>query len=121
MHSQNKITIRKYFVLNQTGVRVILQAETFYTKGETSKLAEFINYFLTIDGMRGKVLLNHNLFGQKTYRCEKINVVNDDDKIGVRLMGQDLYILKKDIKLGKVSDKMFILADDIMQITIIVN
>ena len=36
MHSQNKITIGKYFVLNQTGVRVILQAETFYTKGETS-------------------------------------------------------------------------------------
>lgn len=71
--------------------------------------------------MRGKVLLNHNLFGQKTYRCEKINVVNDDDKIGVRLMGQDLYILKKDIKISKVSDKMIILADDIMQITIIVN
>ena len=71
--------------------------------------------------MRGKGLLNHNLFGQKIYRCEKINVVNDDDKIGVRLMGQDLYILKKDIKISKVSDKMIILADDIMQITIIVN
>ena len=65
--------------------------------------------------MRGKVLLNHNLW------CEKINVVNDDDKIGVRLMGQDLYILKKDIQISKVSDKMIILADDIMQITIIVN
>ena len=71
--------------------------------------------------MRGKVLLNYNLFGQKIYRCEKINVVNDDDKIVVRLMGQDLYILKKDIKISKVSDKMIILADDIMQITIIVN
>ena len=71
--------------------------------------------------MRGKVLLNHNSFGQRIYRCEKINVVNDDDKIGVRLMGQDLYILKKDIKISKVSDKMIILADDIMQITIIVN
>ena len=65
--------------------------------------------------MRGKVLLNHNLW------CEKINVVNDDDKIVVRLMGQDLYILKKDTKISKVSDKMIILADDIMQITIIVN
>lgn len=52
---------------------------------------------------------------------KKINVVNDDDKIVVRLMGQDLYILKKDIKISKVSDKMIILADDIMQITIIVN
>ena len=29
--------------------------------------------------------------------------------------------LKKDIKFSKVSDKMFTLADDIMQITIIVN
>ena len=81
--------------------------------------------------MRGKVLLNHNLSEcgviplasamGRCQRCEKINVVNDDDKIGVRLMGQDLYILKKDIKISNVSDKMIILADDIMQITIIVN
>ena len=71
--------------------------------------------------MRGKILINHNLFGQKIYRCEKINIINDDDKIGVRLMGQDLYILKKDIKLSKVSDKMIVLADDMTQFTIIVN
>lgn len=36
-------------------------------------------------------------------------------------MGQDLYILKKDINISNISDKMIILADDIMQITIIVN
>lgn len=84
-------------------------------------MTEFINYFLKIDGMRGKILINHNLFGQKIYRCEKINIINDDDKIGVRLMGQDLYILKKDIKLSKVSDKMIVLADDMTQFTIIVN
>ena len=82
------------------------------------QIEEFINEYN--NGMRGKVLLNHNLFGQKIYRCEKINVVNDDDKIGVRLMGQDLYILKKDIKLSKVSDKKIVLADD-TQFTIIVN
>lgn len=58
---------------------------------------------------------------RKFIGVKKINVVNDDDKIVVRLMGQDLYILKKDIKISKVSDKMIILADDIMQITIIVN
>lgn len=107
--------------MKQTGVRVILQAETFYTKGETSKLAEFINYFLTIDGMRGKILIDHNLFDQKIYRCEKIKVINDDDRIGIHLMGQDIYIYKKCIKLSKVYDKMFVLADDMMQLTIIVN
>ena len=58
---------------------------------------------------------------RKFIGVKKINVVKDDDKIEVRLMGQDLYILKKDIKIGNVSDKMIILADDIMQITIIVN
>ena len=51
---------------------------------------------------------------RKFIGVKKINVVNDDDKIGVRLMGQDLYSLKKDIKIGNVSDKMIILADDIM-------
>lgn len=42
-------------------------------------------------------------------------------RIYKQMMGQDLYILKEDIKLSKVSDKMFTLADAIMQITIIVN
>ena len=42
-------------------------------------------------------------------------------RIYKRMMRQDLYILKKDIKLSKISDKMFTLADNIMQITIIVN
>lgn len=65
--------------------------------------------------------MEHSFFGKRIYRCEKFDVINNDEKIGLHLMGQDVYILKKDVKLHKVYDKMYLLADDFLQLTIIVN
>lgn len=116
-----KITNGRIFVLNQTGVRVILSVELFYTKGEASKLAEFINYFLTIDGMSGKILLEHKFFDKKAYRCECFKIVNTDDKIGLHYKGHDMCVSKNNIKLSKVYENVFILADEYLQLTITVN
>jgi hypothetical protein len=93
---------------------------SFAAKG-TLKLTEFIHYFTKIAGLSGKVLIEHSIFGKRVYRCEKFNVVNDDEKIGLHLMGQDVYVLKRDVKLHKVYDKMYVLADHFLQLTIIVN
>lgn len=84
-------------------------------------MTEFIHYFTQIQGLSGKVLVEHSLFGRRVYRCEKFDVVNDDDKIGLHLIGQDVYVYKEHIKLSKVYDKMFMIADDFLQLTIIVN
>ena len=84
-------------------------------------MTEFIHYFTKITGLGGKVLMEHTFFGKRVYRCEKFNVINNDEKIGLHLMGQDVCILKRNIKLHKVYDKMYILADDFLQLTIIVN
>lgn len=46
MHSQNKITIRKYFVLNQTGVRVILQKGKHHNKRGDTEIDRIYKLFL---------------------------------------------------------------------------
>ena len=84
-------------------------------------MTEFIHYFTQLTGLGGKVLMEHSFFGKRIYRCEKFDIINDDEKIGLHLMGQDVYIRKMDIKLSKVYDKMYILADDFLHLTIIVN
>jgi hypothetical protein len=84
-------------------------------------LTEFIHYFTQITGLNGKVLMEHSFFGKRIYRCEKFDVINDDERIGLRIMGQDIYVRKGDIRLQKVYDKVYILADELLQLTIIVN
>ena len=84
-------------------------------------MTEFIHYFTKITGLSGKVLMEHSFFGQRAYRCEKFHVINNDEKIGLRIMGQEVCIRKSDIKLCKMHNRMFIIADDFLQLTVIVN
>lgn len=84
-------------------------------------MTEFILNFLTIDGLSGKIMIEHTVFGTSVYRCEKFKVVNDDDRIGLNFMGDDIFIYKKDAKLSKVYNNMFVLADQFQQLTVIVN
>lgn len=85
-------------------------------------MTEFIHYFTQITGLGGKVQMEHSFFGKRIYRCEKFDIINDDEKIGLRIMGQDIYVFKRNVKLHKVyNSKMYILADDFLHLTIIVN
>ena len=84
-------------------------------------MTEFIHYFTQLQGLSGKILMEHSFFGKRIYRCEQFDVINNDDKIGLHLMGQDVYMHKRDIKQYKMHKKMLVMADDFLQITIIVN
>lgn len=107
--------------MHQTGVRVILiNGIILFYKGDI-QLTEFILNFLTIDGLSGKIMIEHSVFGTNVYRCEKFKVINDNDRIGLHFMGNDIFIYKKYTKLSKVYNNMFVLADQLQQITVIVN
>jgi hypothetical protein len=76
---------------------------------------------MAINGLRGKLMIEHAIFGRKVYRCERFHVINDEDRIGLHFMGDDIFIYKKDAKLSKVYNNMFVLADKVQQLTVIVN
>jgi hypothetical protein len=85
------------------------------------KLTEFIHYFTQLQDSSGTVIMTHLFFGTKVYICEKFDIINDEQRIGLHVMGQDIYMLKKDVHLNEIQDKLYMLADEFLQLQIIVN
>lgn len=81
----------------------------------------FSEKFNLIENCKAKVLLEHGLFGQQIHRCERLHLINDDNRIGLVLKHQEIFVYKQDLKLLKVNNNMFVFADQTLQITIIVN
>lgn len=69
----------------------------------------------------GKVVLKHNLFGTQEYICDDINVVNDGERIGVEIKGDKLFVYKAKITQFSVSENVYVAADDMLEVRVIVN
>ena len=50
-----------------------------------------------LQGLRGKVTLKHLLFGEQQYECDELQVINDDEKIGVVVKGTELFVYKQKV------------------------
>ena len=74
-----------------------------------------------LQGLRGKVTLKHLLFGEQQYGCDEIQVVNDDEKIGIVVKGTELFVYKQKVVEFCTSGNMFVVGDDLLGIEVIVN
>ena len=74
-----------------------------------------------LQGLRGKVTLKHLLFGEQQYGCDELQVVNDDEKIGIVVKGTELFVYKQKIVEFCTSGNMFVVGDDMLEIEVIVN
>lgn len=84
-------------------------------------MVEFLRKFEELNGRKAKILLEHCLFGRQVFYCEDLHIINDDERIGTRIKGNDIYMHKQDVKFFKAVDNMFKISDDRLTITIIVN
>ena len=84
-------------------------------------MEKFMRKFLQLNGKRAKILLEHCLFDKQVHYCEELHIINDDERIGTRIKGNDIFVYKQDIKTSKAVDNMFIIFDGRLSITIIVN
>ena len=74
-----------------------------------------------LQGLRGKVTLKHLLFGEQQYGCDELQVVNDDEKIGIVVKGTELFVYKQKVVEFCTSGNMFVVGDDMLEIEVIVN
>lgn len=84
-------------------------------------MQQFTEDFKSINNKYGKIMLEHSLFGKQIWRCEYLEVVEDDEVIGVRIQGHDVYVRKNDIVSCQHHENMFIISDKSLKITVIVN
>lgn len=76
---------------------------------------------LAIDGHKGKIILEHVFFGKEIYRCDRIKIIGDEDRIGVCVNGHDAYLYRNNVKSFNMDGNTYVLSDWLFTITIIVN
>ena len=74
-----------------------------------------------LQGLRGKATLKHLLFGEQQYGCDELQVINDDEKIGIVVKGAELFVYKQKVVEFCTSGNMFVVGDDMLEIEVIVN
>ena len=84
-------------------------------------MGEFMRKFTQLNGKMGKVVLNHCLFGKQVFYCDKLQTINDDKRVGVILKNQSIYVDKSKMQVAEVYDNTYVISDDRLTITVIVN
>ena len=84
-------------------------------------MEEFMRKFVKLNGKKAKILLEHCLFDKQVHYCEELHIINDNERIGVGIKGNDIFVYKQDVKVSKACDNIFMISDGRLTITIIVN
>lgn len=74
-----------------------------------------------LQGLKGKVVIRHSLFGEQRYECDELQVVNDDKRIGVVVKGAVLFVYKQKLVEFCASGNVYTVGDDLQEIEIVVN
>lgn len=71
------------------------------------------------EGKLCKIQTNHVLYGKQKIEAI-IDVINDADKLGVRIKSQEIFLFNNEIKDVKISNEQITIIGDIMEIKITV-
>lgn len=72
-----------------------------------------------LEGKKCWVVIKHVLFDKQKYICDKLQIINDEHRLGVKIKGQDLFVHKSEILDYTVNDKVYMVKDKMMKITIV--
>lgn len=81
---------------------------------------EFFEKWDKLENLKAKILLKHILFGRQMHSCDSLHIINDD-RIGLVLKGQEIFVNKHDIIYTDMKDGMHTISDGRLSITVFVN
>jgi hypothetical protein len=65
------------------------------------------------------VIIEHVLFDGQQYECDKLQVINDEHRIGVVIKGREIYVHKQEVEDFWAYDNAYMVKDRMMKITIV--
>lgn len=74
-----------------------------------------------LQNLSGRAVLNHLLFGDSVYECDSLQVINHENKLGIIIKGQELFVYKDRVEYFCVSNNIYEVKDDLLRIKVIVN
>lgn len=81
-------------------------------------MIEFIRKFTQLNGHTATIILEHGLFGKQKFEAQEVNVFEDEDRLGLILKGQAVYIYKDRLHSMELRDYFVEFADDKLKILI---
>ena len=66
-----------------------------------------------------RIIINHVLFDEQQYDCDALQVINDENRIGVVIKGKELFVYKQEVKNFIVNGNVYMIEDDMMTIIIV--
>lgn len=83
-------------------------------------MLKFLENLRQSENKKAKVLLKHSLWGEQKFQIEALHII-DDERIGVMIKGQELFIYKDNVKdYGTDMDRLWV-TDGRSTIEIILN
>lgn len=74
-----------------------------------------------LQGLRGNATLKHLLFGEQQYGCDELQVINNDEKIGIVVKGTELFVYKQRVVEFCANGNVYTVGDDMLEIRVVVN
>lgn len=89
-----------------------------FTKKRGSTMENFIRKFTQLNGHTATIILEHKLFGKQKFEAQEVNVFEDDDRLGLLIKGQAVFIYKKQLRSMELRDHIVEFADDKLKFSI---
>lgn len=81
-------------------------------------MIEFIRKFTQLNGRTAIIILEHKLFDKQKFEAQEVNVFEDEDKLGLIIKGQAVFIYKNQLRSIELRDHIVEFADDKLKISI---
>ena len=81
-------------------------------------MGEVIRKFMQLNGELVTITLEHCWFGKQQFEAEQVNVIEDTERLGVVLHGQEKFVYKDRMKFMDMQDGIVEFADDKLKISI---
>lgn len=69
-------------------------------------MQKFSELWNKAENKKGTVYLEHSLFGGQAVKCDTLHMINDDERIGVIIKGQEKFVLKSIATAIPAKDKL---------------
>lgn len=81
-------------------------------------MTEFIRKFLQLNDRIATIILDHCFFGTQKFDVQELELIEDNERLGLILRGQDIFVHKNKLKSMELNDNFVMFADDKLKILI---
>ena len=81
-------------------------------------MQQFMRKFQQLNGKSAKIILEHCLFDKQVFNCDILQIIDDDEKIGLIIKQQNIFMYKSNVKVTEAYADAYIMSDGRLTIKI---